>query len=139
MIFFLLLYLLSTPMLMTPHFYSFQFERRPSQQQLIDSSRVALEQITSDLSRISNWGRENMVVFNVSKTQFLHLSTPHNLPHNYDIFFENTQLKPSSFLNILSVSFSRDLSWKDRITSLSKQASERLGVLRRLRDFFTQS
>ncbi|KAL7630273.1 UNVERIFIED_CONTAM: hypothetical protein RMT77_019583 [Armadillidium vulgare] len=78
-----------------------------------------------------------MVVFNASKTQFLHLSTRHNLPHNYDIFFENTQLEPSSVLNILSVSFSRDLSWKDHITSLSKQASKRLGVLRRLQNYFT--
>src|ERR1700755_3527491 len=66
-----------------------------------------------------------------------HLSTQHNLPHNYDIFFENTQLKPSSVLNILDVSFSRDLSWKDHITSLSKQAFKRLGVLRRLQHFFT--
>ena len=78
-----------------------------------------------------------MVVFNASKTQFLHLSTRHNLPHNYDIFFENTQLKPSSVRNILGVSFSRDLSWKDHITSLSKQASKRLGVLRRLQNYFT--
>src|ERR1700755_1995838 len=117
--------------------YSFQFGKRPTQQQLIDSRRVALDQLTSDLSLISNWGRENMVVFNASKTQFLHLSTRHNLPHNYDIFFENTQLKPSSVLNILGVSFSRDLSWKDHITSLSKQASKRLCVLRRLRGFFT--
>ena len=70
--------------------YSFQFERRPFQQQLIDSRRMALEQLTSDLSCILNLGRENMVVFNASKTQFLHLSTRHNLPHNYDIFFENT-------------------------------------------------
>ncbi|KAL7641293.1 UNVERIFIED_CONTAM: hypothetical protein RMT77_008431 [Armadillidium vulgare] len=117
--------------------YSFHFERRPSQQQLIEARRVALEQLISDLSLISNWGKENMVVFNASKTQFLHLSTRHNLPHNYDIFFENTQLKPSSLLNILGVSFSRDLSWKDHITSLSKQASKRLGVLRRLQYFFT--
>src|ERR1044072_1084796 len=115
--------------------YSFQFERRPSQQQLIDSRRIALEQLTSDLSRISNWGRENMVVFNVSKTQLLHLSSRHNLPHNYDIF-ENTRLKPSSVLNILGVSFSRDLSWKDHIISLSKQASKRLGILRYLLSFF---
>src|SRR6201990_918037 len=55
--------------------YPFQFVRRPSQQQLIDSRRMALEQLTSDLSRISNWGRENMVVFNASKTQLIHLST----------------------------------------------------------------
>src|ERR1700755_2007651 len=98
---------------------------------------MALEQLTSDLSRISNSGREYMVIFNASKTQFLHLSTRHNLPHNYDIFFENNQLKPSSVLNILGVSFYRDLSWKDHITSLSKQASKRLGVLRRLQNYFT--
>src|SRR6201990_3183552 len=117
--------------------YSFQYEKRPTQQQLMDSRRMALEQLTSYLSRISNWGRENMVVFNASKPQFLHLSTRHNLPHNYDIFFENTQLKPTYVLNILDVSFSRDLSWKHHITSLSKQAPKRLGVLRRLRSFFT--
>ncbi|KAL7630118.1 UNVERIFIED_CONTAM: hypothetical protein RMT77_019747 [Armadillidium vulgare] len=105
--------------------YSFQFERQPSQQQLQDARKVALEQLTSDLFRISNWGRENMVVFNASKNPILHLSTRHNLTHNYDIFFENIQLRPSSVLNILGVSFSRDLSWKDHITSLSKQASKR--------------
>ena len=77
-----------------------------------------------------------MVVFNISHTQFLHLSTRHNLPQNYDIFFENTQLKPSSFLNILGVSFSWDLSWEDHIISRSKQASKWLGVLRRLQHFF---
>src|ERR1700755_1758459 len=77
-----------------------------------------------------------MVVFNASKAQFLYLSTRYNLPHNYNIFFENTQLKPSSVLNILGVSFSRDLSSKDHITSLSKQASKRLGVLRRLQNYF---
>src|ERR1044072_6321218 len=120
----------------TLHYY-FQFERRPSQRQLIDASKVALEQLTSDLSRISNWDRDNMVVFNATKTQFLHLSSRHHLPHNYDIFFENTQLRSLSLLNILGVSFSRDLSWKDHITSLSKQASKRLGVLRRLQYFFT--
>ena len=88
--------------------YSFQFERCSSQQQLIDSRRMDLEQLTSDLSHISNWGRENMVVFNASKTQLLHLSIRYNLPHNYNIFFENTQLKPSFLLNILGASFSCD-------------------------------
>src|ERR1700755_1876895 len=48
-----------------------------------------------------------------------------------------TQLKRSSVLNIIGASFSRDLSWKDHITSLSKQASKRLGVLRRLQNYFT--
>ena len=98
---------------------------------------MALEQLTSDLSPISNWGKENMVVSNASKTQFIHLSTRHNLPHDNDIYFENSQLKPSPFLNILGVSFPRDLSWKDHITSLSKQTSKRLGVLRSLQIYYT--
>ena len=119
--------------------YSFHFERRPSQLQLAIAREAALERLASDLSRISNWGRENMVVFNASKTQFLHLTTRHNLPDTYNIFFENTELKPSPVLNILGVSFSRDLSYKDHIVSLTKQASKRLGVLRRLRNFFTPS
>src|ERR1700755_3502152 len=123
-------------MLMTPPFITPFILKGSSQQQLLDARRVALEQLTSDLSRISNWGRENMVIFNASKIQFLYLSTRHNLPHNYNIFFENTQLKPSTVLNILGVYFSRDLSWKYHITSLSKQASKRLGVLRHLRGFY---
>src|ERR1044072_2431675 len=71
------------------------------------------------------------------KTQFLHLFTRYNLSNNYDIFLLNTQLKPTSVLNILGVSFTRDLSWKDHIISLSKQASQRLGVLKRLQNYFT--
>src|ERR1700755_2983338 len=42
--------------------YSFQFDKRPSKQQLIDARKVAFEQLTSDLFFISNWGRENMVI-----------------------------------------------------------------------------
>src|ERR1700755_3303622 len=55
--------------------------------------------------------------------------------HTTVISSSKTQLKPSSVFNILGVSFSRDLSWKDNIISLPKQASKRLGVLRRLRGF----
>ena len=117
--------------------YSFSFARVPTQKQVEDARKVALEQLTSDLSLISDWGKKNLVVFNASKTQFLHLTTRHNLPHDYQIYFEDTKLEPSSVLNILGVSFSRDLSWKDHITSLSKQASKRLGVLGRLKSFFS--
>jgi hypothetical protein len=117
--------------------YSFQLGPCPTQSQIFNARRMALERLTSDLSLISKWGKENMVVFNASKTQFLHLTTRHNLPDNYNIFFENTQLNPSAVLNILGVSFSRDLTWKDHVVSLTKQASKRLGVLRRLQRFFT--
>src|ERR1051325_9142464 len=76
MTFYLLLHLLFTPIPMTPPCIFLSILKAP-QQQLIDARRVALEQLTFDLSRISNWGRENMVLFNASKTQFLHLSIFH--------------------------------------------------------------
>ena len=86
-------------------------------------------------------GKENLVVFNASKTQFLHLTTRSDLASDfvYDVSFEGICLKPSPSLNILSVSFSLDLCLKDHIISLASQASKRLGVLRRLKKFFTPS
>ena len=100
-----------------------------------------MAQLTKDLSHVSDWGKENLVVFNASKTQFLHLTTRSDLASDfvYDVFFEGIRLEPSISLNILGVSFSRDLYWKNHIVSLANQASKRLGVLRRLKRFFTPS
>ncbi|MPC40869.1 hypothetical protein E2C01_034442 [Portunus trituberculatus] len=63
--------------------------------------------------------RENLVVFKASKTQFLRLLTQHNLPDNYALFFNDSQLLPSSALYIL--------------------ASMKFGVLRCLRQFSRSS
>ena len=120
----------------TLHF-STSFRRRPTLQEVNRSRREATERLTSDLSKISDWGRANLVLFNASKTQFLHLSTRHNLPDNYPLFFDDTQLFPSSTLNILGLSFTHNLNWKLHISSLAKTASKKLGVLSRLRQFFS--
>ena len=119
--------------------FSTSFPRQQSQQELHDSRRDATERLTSDLSIISEWGRANLVLFNASKTQFLHLSTRHNLPDNYPLFFNDTQLSPSSTLNILGLSFTKNLNWKFHISTLAKSASMKLGVLCRLRQFFSSS
>ena len=92
--------------------YSTSFNSRPSQQVLQASRLDAAERLTSDLSIISDWGKRNLVSFNASKTQFLHLSTRHNLPNNYPLFFDDTQLFPSSSINILGLYISYSLKWK---------------------------
>ena len=120
----------------TLHF-STSFPRRPTQQELYTSRQDAAERLTSDLSVISDWGKANLVLFNASKTQFLHLSNRHNLPDNYPIFFNNTQLSPSSTLDILGLSFTKTLNWKYHISSLAKTASMKLGILWHLRPFFS--
>ena len=128
-------------MLMTPPSLklnvSTHYRKRPTQQHLEETRGVAIARLNSDLSIISDWGTENLLDFNATKTQFLHLSTRHDLPNGYSPLFNNTQLNPSSSLNILGVSFSRDLSWKDHISSLTKSSSMKLAMLYRLKNFFT--
>ncbi|MCP5005068.1 MAG: hypothetical protein GY941_14210, partial [Planctomycetes bacterium] len=117
--------------------YSTHFNSRPSQEALQASRDEAVAHLASDLSLISDWGRENLVVFNASKTQFLHLSTRQNLPDVYPLIINNTQLKPSPSLNILGVSFSSNHSWKTHIRSLAKTTFMKLGVLSPLRGFLS--
>ncbi len=93
----------------TLHFPTF-FDGRPALQDLQDCRQEAAQRLTSDLAIISDWGRRNLLAFNASKTQFLHLSTRHKLPDSYPLFFDNTQLSPSSTLNILGLSFTQKIS-----------------------------
>ena len=77
------------------------------------------------------------MLFNDSKTQFLHLSTQQNLPDNYPLCFDHTHLSSSSTLNILRLSFTKTLKWRSHISSLAKSATKKLGVLCRLHQFIS--
>ncbi len=98
-------------------------------QDLQDSRLEAAERFTSDLALISDWSRRNLVYFNVSKTQFLHLSSRHNLPNSYILFFDNTQLSPLS--SILTQESQLETSYP----TLTQSTSSKLSVLYRLRQF----
>ena len=114
--------------------FSASFHRRPTLQEVHSSRREASKRLTFDLSKIPDWSKANLVLFNASKTQFLHLYTRHNLPNNYLLFFNDTQLSPSSTLNFLGLSITYNLNWKLHI-SLAETASMKLGVPSRLRQF----
>ena len=116
---------------------SIRFLQRPSQQELQHARDEAVAHLISDLDHISDWGMRNLVTFNASKTQFFHLTTRSFRQLDYPLEFDHSPLSPSPSLNILGITFSRDLNWKEHITSLAKSASKRLGVLSRLRSFFT--
>ncbi|MPC51106.1 hypothetical protein E2C01_044945 [Portunus trituberculatus] len=99
-----------------------EYRKRQPTLQEVRSCRDTTDCLTSNLPKISDQDRENLVEFKASKTQFLHLSTRHNLPDNYSLFFNNTQLSPSSTLNILHLSFAHNLNWKLHISSHTKTA-----------------
>ena len=112
-------------MLMTPPCIFQHYTRHPTQQKLSDSRRDAIGSLTFDHSLVSDWGRANLVLFNASKIQFLQLSIRHNLPDNYPLFFNDTQLPLSSTLNTLDLSFIENLCWQFHISSLAKSASKK--------------
>ena len=114
------------------------FQRRPTLQEVHSSRREASERLTSDFSKISDWGKANLVLFNASKTQFLH--------YQLDTTFQITILSSSMplncllllrTLNIIGLSFTYNLNWKLHISSLVKTASMMLGVLSCLRQFYS--
>ena len=73
------------------------------------------------------------------KLNFQQLSTRHNFPDNYPVFFNYTQLPLSNTLNTLGLSFTKNLNWQLHISTLAKSVSKRSSVLWRLDPFFTLS
>ena len=118
---------------------STSYNRRLTQQELSDSRQDAIGRVNSGLSLDSDWGRSNLVLFNASKTQLLQLSTRYSFPDNYPLFFNYTQLPLSSALNTIGPSFTKNLNWQFNIYTVAKSASKKLGVLWRLRPFFSPS
>ena len=107
----------------TLHF-STSYNRRPTQQKLSDSRWDVIGCLPFDLSLVSDWDRANLVLFNAAKTKFLQLSTRHNLPDNYPLFFNDTQFPLSSTLNTLDLSFTKNLNWQFHISTHAKSASK---------------
>ena len=68
------------------------YNRRPTQQEFSDLRRDAKGRLNSNLTLVSDWGRANLVLYNVSKTQFLGLFTRHNLPDKCPLIFNDTEL-----------------------------------------------
>ena len=70
---------------------------------------------------------------------YLQLSTRHNLPDNYPLFLNDTQLFFSSTSNTLNLSCTNILNWQFHISTPTKSASNKLSVIWCLRSFFYPS
>src|SRR5678815_4322647 len=103
------------------------------------ASRLNLsDSILADLDRISGWGSLNLVKFNSLKTQLLQISLS-KTPSNFPISFDGSLVSPVDNINILGLNINKKMSWKPHITTVAKAASRKLGVLFRLRGFFSSS
>ena len=93
-----------------------------------ESQTTMASTINSDLESISEWGYQNLVKFNASKTQFLPISLSTN-PSDPQILFEDSLIEPLSSINILGVQISSNLPWKAHIDQITKSATKKIGVL----------
>ncbi|MPC49837.1 hypothetical protein E2C01_043652 [Portunus trituberculatus] len=91
--------------------------------------RYATEHLTSDL-RFRIGAKKTWQCSIPQKHNSSTFSIRYNLPDNYSVFFNDTQLSPPpSTLNISGLSFTYNLDWKLHITPLLKTASLKLGVI----------
>ena len=94
------------------------------------------ERLSEDIDRILQWGSENLVDFNSSKTQHLTISTKKSQVFP-SVAMGCNVLEDSSAVSILGLRISSHLSWNDHINSIAKRASQKLGYLFRARGFFS--
>lgn len=96
---------------------------------------------SSILQELHNSGLESYCYFqmwyNISKTQFFHISTRLSLPNIYSLLFENTQLAPFPTLNIFSLSFNSKSYL--HLSCFAKSASVILSALYRLHHLFSSA
>jgi hypothetical protein len=117
---------------------STSFPRAPSNIDRNLTRHNVSQSISNDLSLIHQWGIANHVSFNSTKTQLLPISMA-NVPPLFQVNFMGTPLPPSDDINLLGLSFNREMSWRSHISDLTRAASKKLGALFRIRSFFQPS
>ncbi|CAH2094107.1 unnamed protein product [Euphydryas editha] len=103
---------------------------------VVESREQLVSQIESSLSKISDWGRDNLVQFNPSKTQVCAF-TAKKTPFTVAPQFQDTTLTISNSIGILGVDISSDVQFRCHLEDKVKMASKKLGVLNRAKRYFT--
>ena len=113
--------------------------KKPPSMDARSASRITMSStINVGLREISEWGRQNLVTFNASKTCFIPISLSNN-PSDYLISFQGVKIEPLPSINILGLNICHNLSWRTHIEGMAKSASKKLGVLFRCRNFFSSA
>lgn len=106
-----------------------------SRENVIECRNKLVSEVENTLSKVSDWGRRNLVQFNPSKTQVCAF-TAKKLPLVVSPHFENTPLSISASIGILGVDISSDVQFRGHLQGKAKLASKKLGVLSRSRQYF---
>ena len=95
--------------------------------------RVAVAQsLIRDLGRVSEWCDHWGMKLNASKTKIMIFSRSRTMhPHSPSLTIGKTILKESDDLLILGVTFDSKMTFEKHLRSVSRAASQRIGILRK--------
>ena len=115
---------------------SFSFNTGFSQHNITQARLNTAISLNEDLAKINEWGVHNLVTFNANKTKYIQFSNRNNNDDSL-IIFNNTNIPKSENIDILGVTLTENLSWTPYVKSIAKKASRKMGLLYRVRKFFT--
>ena len=93
---------------------------------------VAAESLIRDLGTVSNWCDLWVKKLNASKTKTMTVSRSRTMhPQSPPLTIGGTFLKESDDLFILGVAFDCNITFEQHLRSVSRAASQRLGILRK--------
>ena len=90
--------------------------------------------INEDLNSLSQWLNNNLLTLNYEKTKFMIFANKKQST-KVDITIENKKVLEESSFNYLGVTLSSDLTWHNHIDNMITKIKQRLGVLRRVKEF----
>ncbi|CAH2088457.1 unnamed protein product [Euphydryas editha] len=109
---------------------------RTSQTEVNDLREAMVNRANLTLQAASDWGDANLVRFNASKTQAC-LFTAKKSPFNLAPTFRNVPVPVTNHLELLGIDLSSKLNFGNYIESRAKTASKKLGILSKVRHYFT--
>ena len=94
--------------------------------------------LNKDLKSVNTWLSSNKVKLNLTKTEFLIITSRQRrvyLSDNPSLTINNFPIEQVSSTKSLGVSIDENLSWNTHIETLCKKISLALGLIKRIRDF----
>ena len=93
----------------------------------------------NNLKFVSNWLLANKLSLNVDKTNFILFHPPHeSISHVVKLLIANREIKQEHFIKYLGLHIDSRLSWKFHIFHISKKIKRCIGILSKIRYFFSQ-
>ena len=104
-----------------------------------NSAKDIEQRINEDVLSISKWLDENLLTLNCAKSKFLLFGSNRRLKTFTNVFIHinNQQLAREQTIKYLGIIFSENLNWSDYLTDVSRKINQRIGLLRRVKDFLS--